>query len=133
MNESRVKLIQIRLEYANIKRNDSLNSNKNTSTLRIASLNGCGLKTRLQYPDFIDYFKHFDIFCFEETKFDDMEIIAFPGFKLISQPRKEPYLRKSGWLAIFIKDGIANYCKPLETESDYILWISLDKSITNTD
>ena len=62
-----------------------------------------------------------------------MDIISFPGFKLISQPRKEPYLRKSGGLAIFIKDDIANYCKPLETESDYILWISLDKSITNTD
>ena len=62
-----------------------------------------------------------------------MDIISFPGFKLISQPRKEPYLRKSGGLAILIKDNLANYCKPLETESDYILWTSLDKSITNTD
>ena len=111
-------------EYANIRRNDLLNSNKNHSTLKFASLNVCGLKTRLQYPDFIDYFKHFDIVCSEETKIDDMDIISFPGFKLISQPRKEPlYLRKSGGLAIFIKDNLANYCKPLETESDYILWL----------
>ena len=52
---------------------------------------------------------------------------------VISQPRKERQFRRSGGLAILIKDDLAEFCKHLKTESDYILWISIDKHILHTD
>ena len=71
--------------------------------------------------------------CFQETKLDYLGIISLPGFKLIAQPRKERQFHKSGGLAIFIKNTISEYCKHHETDSDYILWLSIDRQITTTD
>lgn len=68
-----------------------------------------------------------------ETMVDDTDVISFPGFCAISQPRKQKYFRKSGGLAVLIKDRLSGFCKHLDTISDYVLWLSIDKSITNTD
>lgn len=101
--------------------------------MKIGSLNVCGLKSRLEYPDFVNYFTTYDILCFQETKLDKFDIVSLPGFAAISQPRKERQFRKSGGLAVLIKDDISELCSHLETESDYILWLSIDKKITKTD
>ena len=105
----------------------------NGQSLKIASLNVCGLKTRLEYPDFVNYFSSFDIICYQETKLDEFDIVSLPGFTAISQPRKEKQNRKSGGLAFFIRDNISEYCKHRKTASAYILWISIDKRIIDTD
>lgn len=68
-----------------------------------------------------------------ETMLDDSDIISLPGFSTISQPRKQKHLRKSGGLAVLIKDKFAEFCKHIDTTSDYILWLSLNKSLTNTE
>ena len=103
------------------------------NTLKIGSLNVCGLKTRLEYPDFFNYFTYFDLVCYQETKLDTLDIVSIPGSTVISQPRKARQFRKSGGLAIFIKDNISEYCTHHETDSDYILWLSIHKRITKTD
>ena len=79
------------------------------------------------------YFSSFDIICYQETKVDEFDILSLPGFTAISQPRKQRHYRKSGGLAIFIKDNISQFCIQYKTESDYILWISIDKSVLDTD
>ena len=71
--------------------------------------------------------------CFQETKVNAFDIISLPGFQVISQPRKAQQFRKSGGLAILIKDNLKEFCKYHNTESDYILWISIDKKVTHTD
>lgn len=63
---------------------------------------------------------------------DDTDIISLPGFSFISQPRKQKYFRKSGGIAVLIKDSILEFCKHVETDSDYILWLSLDRRLTKT-
>lgn len=68
-----------------------------------------------------------------ETMLDDSDIISLPGFSTISQTRKQKHLRKSGGLAVLIKDKFAEFCKHIDTTSDYILWLSLNKSLTNTE
>lgn len=108
-------------------------NNSKSYNIKIASLNVCGLKRRLEYPDFTKYFENYDILCFMETMLDDSDIISLPGFSTISQPRKQKHLRKSGGLAVLIKDKFAEFCKHIDTTSDYILWLSLNKSLTNTE
>ena len=79
------------------------------------------------------YFSKYDIICYQETKTDEFDILSLPGFTAISQPRKQKYYRKSGGLAVFVKNDISDYCLHFKTESDYILWISIDKRILQTD
>ncbi|MEW8560930.1 MAG: hypothetical protein AB2541_02460, partial [Candidatus Thiodiazotropha sp.] len=93
----------------------------------------CGLKSRTDYPDFSQFFSAFDMICFVETKLDDTDIVSLPGFQCLSQPRKQHYLRKSGGIAFFVKEGISEYCKQKESVSDYIMWICVDKKLTQTD
>ena len=75
----------------------------------------------------------FDIIYFSETKTDETDIITFPGYCYISQPRKQKYVRKSGGMAVYYKEGISKYIKAIETQSDYILWIELDKCLMQTE
>ena len=51
-------------------------------------LNVCGLKSRLQYPEFSDTLSHYDIFCVTETKLDYTDVISMPGYTFLSQERK---------------------------------------------
>ena len=50
-----------------------------------------------------------------------------------TQPRKQRYLRKSGGISIYFKEGISKYLKVVETQSDYALWIEIDKCLMKTD
>jgi exonuclease III len=42
--------------------------------------NVCGLKRRIQYPEFLELVNDYDILCFVETKTDDVDEIDLPGF-----------------------------------------------------
>ena len=46
-------------------------------TLNFAMLNVCGLKSRLNYPEFVSFFNAYDILCFVETKLDDTLLSLF--------------------------------------------------------
>ena len=71
--------------------------------------------------------------CFVETKLDSTDIVSLPGFECISQPRKEISFRRSGGVALFIKSEIAKFCKLKPSESDYIMWVQIDKHLIDTD
>ena len=90
-------------------------------------------KNRSNYPDFTDCFTDYDILCYVETKLDNTDIVSLPGFECISQPRKEFSFRRSGGVALFIKSEIAKFCKLKPSESDYIMWVHIDKHLIDTD
>ena len=48
----------------------------------------CGIKSRLQYPEFQNMIRNHDILCFVETKTDDLDVINFPGFKFIMKTER---------------------------------------------
>ena len=64
----------------------------------------CGLMKRAEYPDFIDMVESFDLICFSESKIDDTDVISFPGYCNIAQPRKQKFLRKSGGISVYFKN-----------------------------
>ena len=76
----------------------------NRTQFRIGSLNVCGLKKRAEYPDFIDMVESFDLICFSESKIDDTDVISFPGYCNIAQPKKQKFLRKSGGISVYLKN-----------------------------
>ena len=89
----------------------------------------CGLRKRSNYPDFFEKFENFDIVCFLEAKIDTTDIIPFPGFTAFQQPRKQTFIRRSGGIIVYVKDDLAKYVTKIETESDYVMWLTLDKSL----
>ncbi|MES9879996.1 MAG: reverse transcriptase family protein, partial [Sedimenticola sp.] len=93
--------------------------------LKIGSLNVCGLRHRLLYPDFVEHIKEYDIFTVLETKLDAFDIITLPGYTFLSQHRKQKYLRKSGGIGLFVKDCYTPYLSLIESDSDYTMWVKI--------
>lgn len=53
--------------------------------LLFGSVNVCGLKRRLDYPEFVNTICKYDILCFTETKLDSTDVVSVPGFNFLSQ------------------------------------------------
>ena len=87
-----------------------------TEHLKIASLNVCGVKRRLNYPEFSDLIKQFDIFCVSESKLDKYDDISLEGYTFLSQYRKQHFLRKSGGIGVFIKNDIFPYVTSIDSD-----------------
>ncbi|MCG8113215.1 MAG: reverse transcriptase domain-containing protein [Candidatus Thiodiazotropha taylori] len=102
-------------------------------SLKCASLNVCGLKRRLLYPEFCEIINDYDIFCVCETKLDRYDVIELNGYKFISQCRKQKYIRKSGGLGVFVRNNLSNYVSLIESDSDYIMWLKISKVAFKTD
>ena len=105
----------------------------NGRNLFFGALNVCGLKKRLDYPEFISTISSYDIFCIAETKLDNTDVISVPGYTFLSQHRKQIVYRKSGGIGILVKDSLSSKLKLSETNSDYILWIQIDKTLFEID
>ena len=91
-----------------------------SKSLNIASLNVCGLRHRVLYPDFFYLVAKYDIFCVSETKLDNFDIIDIPCFDFVSQVRKQKYLRKSGGIGVFINKSISKQVTVLDSESVFL-------------
>ena len=108
-------------------------NSSNLKSLKCASLNVCGLRRRILYPDFGELISHYDIFCVSETKLDDLDLINLPGHSFVSQVRKQRYLRKSGGIGVFVRNCLFRHVSLVESDSDYILWFKLNKSVFKTE
>jgi exonuclease III len=58
-------------------------------TLRIVSLNVCGLVSKLQTPEFLDFLNKYDIICLSETKTDRADSLQVKNFSVFSKHRKQ--------------------------------------------
>lgn len=85
------------------------------------------------YPEFSSLITKYDLFLVTETKLDSTDLVCIDGYTFKSKPRLQKYIRKSGGTGIFIKNKLNKYIQVLETESDYVFWIQLDKNYTKLD
>lgn len=102
-------------------------------TLKLLSLNVCGLKSKLLIPEFIDLCNEFDILTCFETKLDDLDIVKLDHHMCIAKNRKQKVIRKSGGIAVMIKENILKYFEYIDSECEYVLWFKLDKILFNSD
>ena len=100
--------------------------------LNCATLNICGLKRRLHYPDFCELVNKYDINCVCETKLDKYDSIELHGFTFISQCRKQKIIRKSGGLGVFVRNELSEFITQEDSESDYIMWLKINKTASKT-
>ena len=73
------------------------------------------------------------IFCVNETKIDKYDTIHLDGYTFISQCRRQKFFRKSGGIGVFVKNYLSPYVSLVESDSDYILWVKLNKKFTQID
>ena len=69
--------------------------------------------------------------CVTETKLDQTDVISVEGYSFFSQHRKQNYIRKSGGIGLFCKQNLAAKLSIIDTQTDYILWARLDKTLFN--
>ena len=66
--------------------------NNDGNELRFGCINVCGLKRRLNYPEFYDTLSQLDILCVTETKLDHLDVINIPGMVSFRKyGNKSPY------------------------------------------
>ena len=103
--------------------------NVNKNVVKLLMINVCGLVKRIQYPEFMGLIEGYDILCFVETKTDDADEINLPGFILHMKNRFTFKRVKSGGIILAYKTELSNFVNIVESESKYILWFKLNKSL----
>ena len=101
--------------------------------MKCGSLNVCGIRRKMQYPEFRDLISNDDLFCVTKSKLDNHDLVTMPGYKFISQPRHQKLLRKSGGIGVLVKDTISRHISIIDSDSDYLLWLKLSKSFFNAE
>jgi hypothetical protein len=89
--------------------------------LKIGTLNVCGIKNRVKFPDFVEPISKY-VFCCTECKIDE---ICIDNYTFLKQPRKQAFLRRSGGLGVFVKDELLKYVEVIESKFDYVCLINL--------
>ena len=54
-------------------------------TLNCRSLNVCGVKRKMLYPELCEIICKYDLFCITETKIDRHDNITLPGYEFLGQ------------------------------------------------
>lgn len=104
----------------------------------IASINVCGLTRKLEYEEFITFVQSKDLLLFQETKSDDVdsEILhsKFLGldYTLFWKNRSKLSTRRSGGLAVAVKNEHIKKIHHITTESSFVQWISISKNVLNS-
>ena len=93
------------------------------------SLNVCGLKSKLNCPEFISLINQYDIIGVQESKLDDVDSIAINGYSIYTKNRKIVARYRSGGIVLIVKNELIPFIHVLKTESKLILWFSISKSI----
>ena len=90
--------------------------------LKLVSINVCGLKSKQACPEFINMLNNYDIIGLQETKMDDLDSFLLDGFTIHFKNRKTVTKRKSGGIAIAIRDKYSKYITIIESESKLVYW-----------
>ena len=104
----------------------------NVNNLNVISLNVCGVMSRLQYPDFIDFLMTYDIICLTETKTNHLDSPKLPGYVFEMKNRKNVRKKKSGGIILGFKEELKEYIDIIQTNSDYVLWFKVNKCLMGT-
>ena len=97
--------------------------------INVLSINVCGLKSKLNIPEFTELINSYDIIGFQETKLDDVDEINIDGYTVICQNRKKISRYRSGGTAIAVKNSLLKFVKFDKSESNLIQWFTVSKTV----
>ena len=107
------------------------NAKNSLSVLKIVGLNVCGLASKLQNPEFIEFIQENDISCLTETKTDKAGVIDIENFHSLCKHRTSLSYRKSGGIVVYVRDIYSKYVTIIENDCDHLLWIRIDNKAFN--
>ena len=93
----------------------------NQHFLKMSYVNVGGLLTKLNYPDFVNTVKQFDVFHFSETKLDCFDNPYIDGYSFFCRNRKK-CMRKSGGVGIFVKNNLVDKLSIFDISNENCLW-----------
>ena len=96
---------------------EGVNKSQLNKTVNFASINACGIKSKLKFPDFYDFINGYDILGINETKLDEYDSIEIEGYEVFCLHRKCKKSRLSGGVASLVKKGICKYVEVLKGSS----------------
>ena len=100
------------------------------TNLKILSINVCGLKKKLNTPEFVNLINSYDIVGVQETRLDDADNITIPGYTIVCQNRQKLSRCRSGGTAVIIRDTILPHVKFGKSDSKLIQFFTLQKTLT---
>ena len=90
--------------------------------------------SKTNYPEFIELIKNYEIIGIQESKTDDCDVINIPGYNIFYNNRENLSRRKSGGLALLVKEEIQNYVKiEKQHSSQLVLWFSISRELLMTE
>ena len=96
--------------------------------LKFLSLNVCGIKSKLNYPEFLTLIKSYDIIGIQETKTDDLDTTEITGYKVFLNNRSCISKNRSGGIALIVKEWILPFDKVHDTKlTDLAIVFTLSK------
>lgn len=101
----------------------------NTNQLTLVSLKVCGLKSKLNCPDFLNFLHKYDIICIQESRLDDVDHIIVPGYKLFMHNRKQIARYQSGGIALLAKEEYIPFIHVPKKENKFVFWFKISKRI----
>ncbi|CAG2247120.1 unnamed protein product [Mytilus edulis] len=103
------------------------------SDLNILCLNCCGIKSRVNYPEFKDIIDNHEIVCLVETKTDDIDVINLPGYEFKMKNRKKVTKTRSGGITVGYKEHLKTMIEIIDTECKYVMWFQVNGKAFNLD
>ena len=74
--------------------------------LKLLSLNVCGIRSKLNYPEFINLINSYDIVGVQETKTDELDTVDIPGYKAFLNNRSCISRSRSGGIGLIVKEWL---------------------------
>ena len=99
-----------------------LNQDANPRSIKIYSLNVCGIISKLKFPDLEEKCADYDILCFCESKLDNLDEVEFSNFVKLPPLNRKGAKHKSGGIVVFVKEFLYSNIEVLECSSENALW-----------
>ncbi len=94
--------------------------------IRIGSLNVCGIKDKLNIPEFEQFIREYDIISIQETHLHEYDSVVFPGYTVMRNDRKQhKSTRIYGGICVLVKQSLLPRVTPVDTASQFVLFLNI--------
>ena len=103
------------------------------SDLKIAFINVNGLSKKSKYPEFSDFVNKYDIVGIGESNMIEKENLDLDNFFLLKTKQRPNAFKTTGGITVLVKNEMKPFVRYIPTESDYVLWLEVDKGVINSE
>ncbi|CAC5395008.1 unnamed protein product [Mytilus coruscus] len=103
------------------------NSKDVISSIKVLSLNVCGILAKLKAPELEELCSNYDIVCFCKTKLDELDVVELDHFRLLPPLNRKNGKCKSGGIAVFVKNSIFVNIELLHSSCENVLWFVVNQ------